>query len=51
VVGPAVAERVHAGLHGHPEEDAEDPVRQASLDDASEPVNEKSQGGSPPGAA
>ncbi|MBZ4416977.1 excinuclease ABC subunit UvrC [Myxococcus sp. RHSTA-1-4] len=51
VVGPAVAERVHAGLHGHPEEDVEDPVRQASLDDASEPVDEKSQGGSPPGAA
>ncbi|MFP2908249.1 excinuclease ABC subunit UvrC [Pyxidicoccus sp. 3LFB2] len=51
VVGPAVAERVHAGLHGHPEEDEEDPVRQASLDDASEPVNEKAQGGSPPGAA
>jgi excinuclease ABC subunit C len=51
VVGPAVAERVHAGLHGHPEEDGEDAVRQASLDDASEPVNEKSQGGSPPGAA
>ncbi|HZI09556.1 MAG TPA: excinuclease ABC subunit UvrC [Myxococcus sp.] len=51
VVGPAVAERVHAGLHGHPEEDAEDAVRQASLDDAGESVNEKSQGGSPPGAA
>ena len=51
VVGPAVAERVHAGLHGHPEEDTEDPVRQASLDDASEPVNEKAQGGSPHGAA
>lgn len=51
VVGPAVAERVHAGLHGHPEEDPEDPVRQASLDDASEPVNEKTQGGSPHGAA
>ncbi|MCE9666832.1 excinuclease ABC subunit UvrC [Myxococcus stipitatus] len=51
VVGPAVAERVHAGLHGHPDEEAEDPVREASLDDAAEPVNEKSQGGSPPGAA
>ncbi|ATB46989.1 excinuclease ABC subunit UvrC [Corallococcus macrosporus] len=51
VVGPAMAERVHAGLHGHPEEDAEDPVREASLDDASGPVDEKTQGGSPPGAA
>ncbi|WIG96302.1 excinuclease ABC subunit UvrC [Myxococcus sp. SDU36] len=51
VVGPALAERVHAGLHGHPEEDAEDPVREASLDDAHEPVDEKTQGGSPPGAA
>ncbi|WP_434345211.1 excinuclease ABC subunit UvrC [Myxococcus virescens] len=51
VVGPAMAERVHAGLHGHPEEDAEDPVREASLDDAHEPVGEKTQGGSPPGAA
>ncbi|NVJ06652.1 excinuclease ABC subunit UvrC [Myxococcus sp. AM001] len=51
VVGPAMAERVHAGLHGHPEEDAEDPVREASLDDAHEPVDEKTQGGSPPGAA
>ncbi|QDF04111.1 excinuclease ABC subunit UvrC [Myxococcus xanthus] len=51
VVGPAMAERVHAGLHGHPEEDVEDPVREASLDDAHEPVDEKTQGGSPPGAA
>lgn len=51
VVGPAMAERVHAGLHGHPEEDAEDPVREASLDDAHEPVDEKTQGGSPRGAA
>ncbi len=51
VVGPAMAERVHAGLHGHPDEDAEDPVREASLDDANEPVNEKTQGGLPPGAA
>ncbi|MFY2563734.1 excinuclease ABC subunit UvrC [Corallococcus terminator] len=51
VVGPAVAERVHAGLHGHPDEEAEDPVREASLDDAVEPANEKSRGGSPPGAA
>jgi excinuclease ABC subunit C len=51
VVGPAVAERVHAGLHGQSEEDAEDPVRQASLDDAGESVNEKARGGSPPGAA
>ncbi|AKQ67492.1 Excinuclease ABC subunit C [Myxococcus hansupus] len=51
VVGPAMAERVHAGLHGHPDEDAEDPVREASLDDAHEPVNEKTRGGLPPGAA
>jgi excinuclease ABC subunit C len=51
VVGPSVAERVHAGLHGHPEEDEVDAVREASLDDASTPMNEKSQGGSPPGAA
>ncbi|MCK8496374.1 excinuclease ABC subunit UvrC [Myxococcus sp. MISCRS1] len=51
VVGPAVAERVHAGLHGHPDEEAEDPVREASLDDATEPSHEKSRGGSPPGAA
>ncbi|MBZ4336628.1 excinuclease ABC subunit UvrC [Corallococcus sp. AS-1-12] len=51
VVGPAMAERVHAGLHGDPEDDTEDPVREASLDDASEPVHEKADGGSPPGAA
>ncbi|XXF75856.1 excinuclease ABC subunit UvrC [Myxococcaceae bacterium GXIMD 01537] len=42
VVGPAVAERVHAGLHGHPEEDDVDPVREASLDDAEAPPGEKS---------
>jgi excinuclease ABC subunit C len=51
VVGPATAERVHAGLHGHGEEDVEDPIREASLDDANEPANEKSSGGSPPGTA
>ncbi|WP_223634778.1 excinuclease ABC subunit UvrC [Corallococcus sp. EGB] len=51
VVGPAMAERVHAGLHGDPEDDTEDPVREASLDDASEPAHEKADGGSPPGAA
>ncbi|MBJ6763285.1 excinuclease ABC subunit UvrC [Myxococcaceae bacterium JPH2] len=50
-VGPAMAERVHAGLHGHPDEDSEDPIREASLDDATEPLSEKSQGGSPPDAA
>ncbi|MCY1045403.1 excinuclease ABC subunit UvrC [Corallococcus sp. bb12-1] len=56
VVGPAMAERVHAGLHGDPEDDSEDPVREASLDDASEPgaekaAHEKADGGSPPGTA
>lgn len=51
VVGPAMAERVHAGLHGHPDEEDEDPIREASLDDAQEPANEKSRGGSPHGTA
>lgn len=51
VVGPSVAERVHAGLHGHPEEEDVDEVREASLDDADTPVKEKSERGSPPGAA
>jgi excinuclease ABC subunit C len=51
VVGPAVAERVHAGLHGHPEEEDVDAVREASLDDADTPTHEKSQRGSPAGEA
>ncbi|QSQ16587.1 excinuclease ABC subunit UvrC [Myxococcus landrumensis] len=51
VVGPAMAERVHAGLHGHLDEEDEDPIREASLDDAQEPANEKSRGGSPHGTA
>jgi len=56
VVGPSVAERVHAALHGDPEEEGEDPVREASLDDAGAASNEKSsekssEGGSPAGSA
>lgn len=52
VVGPSVAERVHAALHGHPEEDEADPIREASLDDAGAAVDEKSsEGGSPAGSA
>jgi excinuclease ABC subunit C len=52
VVGPSLAERVHAGLHGHEEEDGADPVREASLADADAAIGEKSsQGGSPAGSA
>lgn len=52
VVGPSVAERVHAALHGHPEEDEADPIREASLADAGDAVDEKSSGGgSPAGSA
>jgi len=56
VVGPSVAERVHAALHGDPEQEGEDPVREASLDDAGAASNEKSsekssEGGSPAGSA
>ncbi|MFL5350144.1 MAG: excinuclease ABC subunit UvrC [Hyalangium sp.] len=52
VVGPSVAERVHAALHGHPEEDEADPIREASLADAGAAVDEKSsEGGSPAGSA
>jgi excinuclease ABC subunit C len=52
VVGPSVAERVHSALHGHPEEEEADPIREASLDDAGAAVNEKSSsGGSPAGSA
>jgi excinuclease ABC subunit C len=55
VVGPSVAERVHAALHGHPEEEQEDPVREASLADAGDASEEKSsekstEGGSPVGS-
>jgi excinuclease ABC subunit C len=52
VVGPSVAERVHSALHGHPEEEEEDAVREASLADAGAEMDEKSsQGGSPAGSA
>jgi len=52
VVGPSVAERVHAALHGHPEEEDADPVREASLADADASIDEKSsEGGSPAGSA
>ncbi len=52
VVGPSVAERVHAALHGHPEEEEADPIREASLDDAGAAMDEKSSsGGSPAGSA
>jgi len=52
VVGPSVAERVHAALHGHPEEEDADPIREASLADAGAAVDEKSsEGGSPAGGA
>jgi excinuclease ABC subunit C len=52
VVGPSVAERVHAALHGHPEEEEADPIREASLADAGAAVDEKSsEGGSPAGGA
>jgi excinuclease ABC subunit C len=50
VLGPTVAERVHAALHGHPEEDSEDPIREASMADAGALVDEKSEEGSPPGS-
>ncbi|WNG59395.1 excinuclease ABC subunit UvrC [Archangium gephyra] len=50
VLGPTLAERVHAALHGHPEEDSEDPIREASLADAGALVDEKSEEGSPPGS-
>jgi len=50
VLGPTLAERVHAALHGHPEEDPEDPIREASLADAGALVDEKSEEGSPPGS-
>jgi len=50
VLGPTVAERVHSALHGHPEEDSEDPIREASLADAGALVDEKSEEGSPPGS-
>jgi excinuclease ABC subunit C len=52
VVGPSVAERVHSALHGHPEEEEADPIREASLDDAGAAIDEKSSsGGSPAGSA
>jgi excinuclease ABC subunit C len=52
VVGPSLAERVHSALHGHPEEEEADPVREASLDDADDAIDEKSStGGSPAGSA
>ncbi|QRN94304.1 excinuclease ABC subunit UvrC [Archangium violaceum] len=50
VLGPTVSERVHAALHGHPEEESEDPIREASLADAGALVDEKSEEGSPPGS-
>jgi len=50
VLGPTVAERVHAALHGHPEEDEVDPIREASLADAGDLIDEKSEEGSPPGS-
>jgi excinuclease ABC subunit C len=50
VLGPTVAERVHAALHGHPEEDEADPIREASLADADDLIDEKSEEGSPPGS-
>jgi excinuclease ABC subunit C len=52
VVGPSVAERVHSALHGHPEEEDADPIREASLADAGAAIDEKSsEGGSPAGSA
>jgi excinuclease ABC subunit C len=52
VVGPSLAERVHSALHGHPEEEEADPVREASLADAGAAVDEKSsERGSPAGSA
>ncbi|OJH39626.1 excinuclease ABC subunit UvrC [Cystobacter ferrugineus] len=50
VLGPTVAERVHAALHGHQDEDEADPIREASLADADELIDEKSEEGSPPGS-
>ncbi|MET0401394.1 MAG: excinuclease ABC subunit UvrC [Cystobacter sp.] len=50
VLSSTVAERVHAALHGHPEEDDVDPIREASLADADELMDEKSEEGSPPGS-
>ncbi|EPX63689.1 Excinuclease ABC subunit C [Cystobacter fuscus DSM 2262] len=50
VLGPTVAERAHAALHGHQDEDEADPIREASLADADDLINEKSEEGSPPGS-
>ncbi|WNG15753.1 excinuclease ABC subunit UvrC [Cystobacter fuscus] len=50
VLGPTVAERVHGALHGHQDEDEADPIREASLADADDLINEKSEEGSPPGS-
>ncbi|WNG25267.1 excinuclease ABC subunit UvrC [Cystobacter fuscus] len=50
VLGPTVAERAHAALHGHQDEDEADPIREASLADADELIDEKSEEGSPPGS-
>jgi excinuclease ABC subunit C len=50
VLGPAVAERVHVALHTDTEEDVTDPMREASLADAGDLVDEKSEEGSPPGS-
>ena len=50
VLGPTVAERVHAALHGHTDDDSADPIREASLADAGDLVDEKSEEGSPPGS-
>lgn len=50
VLGPTVAERVHAALHGHSEDDLADPLREDSLVDAGALVDEKSEEGSPPGS-
>jgi excinuclease ABC subunit C len=51
VLGPTVAERIHAALHGRPEDEGADPVREASLVDAGGLVDEKTEEGSPPGSA
>jgi excinuclease ABC subunit C len=50
VLGPTVAERVHAALHGHSEDVPADPIREDSLADAGALVDEKSEEGSPPGS-
>jgi excinuclease ABC subunit C len=55
VLGPVMAERVHAALHGHEGQAPADPMREASLSDAGAPLDasaedgESDESGSPAG--